>query len=179
MRRRRRAISRGGSGGLMSLITGEPSGRARGHAIRRRSRGPLSNVHFEVESHIAREIFAVIYLAVSFLVMLSIYGQLGAVGEALHAMLLPVFGVGIHLIPIVFFGMSLTLFFSKKSPFTLARITGLVLLFTSILSILHLSVPPDDMLVAAQNGQYGGYIGFIPNFFFRSALQIGNLGSSI
>ena len=35
------------------------------------------------------------------------------------------------------------------------------------------------MLSAAENGSYGGYIGFIPNFFFRAVLQIGNLGSTI
>lgn len=136
-------------------------------------------MRFDVESHVAREIFAIIYLALSLLVLLSIYGQLGMVGRSLHAVLKPIFGFGIHLIPIVFFGLSLALFFSKKSPFGLAKITGVVLIFTSLLSIFHLSVPVDDILNAAESGQYGGYIGFVPNFFFRSVLQIGNLGSSI
>ena len=149
----------------MSLITGGPVGRGASRAVRRRgTRG--TGLRFDVESHIAREIFAVIYLALSLLVMLSIYGQLGAVGEALHNFLKPMFGFGIHLIPILFFGISVSLFFTKKSPFTLARITGLILLFVSLLSIFHLSVPADDMLSAAQNGGYGGYIGFVPNFFF-------------
>lgn len=181
MLRRKKRVSRGG---ILSLITGEPVGRGSdrsGRAIRRRGRTGVSrsSLRFEVESHIAKEIFAVIYLALSFLILLSIYGKLGAVGQALHNFLLPVFGFGIHLIPIAFFGISLALFFAKHSPFNLAKITGLVLLFTSLLSIFHLSVPADDMLNAAQNGQFGGYIGFVPNFFFRQALQIGNLGATI
>lgn len=136
-------------------------------------------MRFEVESHIAREIFAVVYLAISFLVLLSIYGQLGKVGEALHGFLRPVFGFGIHFIPVVFLGMSLALFFAKKSPFGLAKITGIILMLVSLLSIFHLSVPQEDLLNAAEAGNYGGYMGFVPNFFFRSVLQIGNLGSTI
>lgn len=182
-----RRTRRGGRGGIMDLITGRSGTRigtrtgsrtgSGSRAVRRREKS--SNLHFEVESHIAREIFAVIYLALSLLVLLSVYGRLGMVGSTLNRFLEPVFGFGIHFIPILFFGVSLTLFFSKKSSFTLARITGLVLLFTSLLSIFHLSVPADDMLTAAQNGDYGGYMGFVPNFFFRSVLQIGNLGASI
>ncbi|MEK7524431.1 MAG: DNA translocase FtsK 4TM domain-containing protein, partial [Patescibacteria group bacterium] len=174
-RRNRNRTSRG----IMSLITGEPSSRRITRSgVRRRARAG-TGIRFEVETHVAQEIFAVIYLALSFLILLSIYGQLGAVGSALHGFLRPVFGFGIHFIPVVFFGVSLTLFFAKRSPFTLARITGLVLLFTSLLSIFHLSVPQDDMLRAAQAGEFGGYIGFVGNFFFRSVLQIGNLGASI
>lgn len=171
------------NGGIISLITGETGGRAR--RVQRASKGRRrvsrrsSGMHFEVQSHIAREIFAVIYLALSLLVLLSIYGRLGMVGEAFHGVLKPVFGYGIHLIPFVFFGISLTLFFSKKTPFNLAKITGIILLFSSVLSIFHLSVPSGDLLSAAENGQFGGYIGFVTNFVFRSVLQIGNLGSSI
>ncbi|MBI5412732.1 DNA translocase FtsK 4TM domain-containing protein [Candidatus Peregrinibacteria bacterium] len=175
MRRHRSAKS-----GIINLITGETQRgyrRVASRATTRRRRS--SNLHFEVESHVAKEIFAIIYLALSFLILLSIYGQLGMVGEVFHGILKPVFGFGIHLIPIMFFGVSLSLFFAKKSPFNLAKITGIILIFTSLLSIFHLSVPQDEILTAAQNGQFGGYIGFVGNFFFRSLLQIGNLGSTI
>lgn len=159
---------------------GEPSLPARRIGRRRTlRRREKQRMVFEVESHIAREIFAVLYLAISFLILLSIYGKLGVVGQYLHSFLKPVFGLGIHLIPVAFFGISISLFFSKKSPFRLAKITGLGFLFIALLSILHLSVPADEMLSAAQSGGFGGYIGFIPNFFLRSVLQIGNLGASI
>ena len=182
LRRRKRSST---ASGIISLIRGEQVSRRgdrisiRGRASRRRGSKLAGKMRFEVESTVAREIFAVIYLAVSFLVLLSIYGQLGMVGSGLSGVLRPVFGFGIHLIPIAFFGMSLALFFSKHSPFSISKITGLFLIFVSLLSIFHLSVPADDMLSAAENGSYGGYIGFIPNFFFRAVLQIGNLGSTI
>ncbi len=137
------------------------------------------NFEFEVESHIAREIFAVIYLAASFLLLLTIYGKLGAVGGALHNILKPVFGFGLHFIPLAFFGISVALFFSKKPIFSLPRITGISLLFISLLSIFHLSVPQEELLEQAKNGLYGGYIGFVSNFILRSALQIGSLGAAI
>lgn len=136
-------------------------------------------VKFEVESQVAREIAAVIYLALSLLIVLSVYGGLGNVGDALNSFLKPAFGFGIHFVPIMFFGISLSLFLAKKHPFTLPRIVGIILFFTSLLSIFHLSVPENELLNAAQNGDYGGFVGFVPNFFFRSALQIGNLGAGI
>lgn len=138
-----------------------------------------NRLEFQVESHIAREIFAVVYLAASFLLLLSIYGKLGVVGEALHGFLKPVFGFGIHFVPIAFFGMSLAMFFSKKPIFSLARITGLTLMFMSLLSIFHLSLATEEILTSAQAGSYGGYIGFVTNFLLRDILQIGTLGSSI
>lgn len=173
-RRVRRPLSR--SSGLINLITGRPSRPSR---IVRRRRRIGSGLRFEVESSVAREISAVIYLAISLLVLLSIYGGLGTVGRVFSDALKPIFGFGIHLIPVAFFSISLALFFAKKSPFTLARITGIALILVSLLSIFHLSVPVDDILYAAEAGRYGGYVGFVLNFFFRSVLQIGNLGSSI
>ncbi|MBP9717896.1 DNA translocase FtsK 4TM domain-containing protein [Candidatus Gracilibacteria bacterium] len=168
------------SSSIFNLITGSSSRRkvlSNREARRLRARG--KGFKLELEYQVAREIFAIIYLALSLLIVLSIYGGLGRVGEAFSSFLRPMFGFGIHLVPVLFFGLSLSLFFAKKTPFTFTKITGIVLFFTSLLSIFHLSVPVDGILTAAQAGEYGGYIGFISNFFFRSVLQIGNLGSTI
>ena len=176
MRRRRRTTRR--RGGLASFFLGEPitSGvRQRSGSRRRRGKG----VSFEVKSHVAREIFAVLYLALSLLLVLSVYGKLGAVGETFSAFLRPIFGVGIHLIPVTFFGVSLALFFSKSVVFGLSRITGIILLFVSLLSVFHLSVGVEVLFDAAQQGQFGGYVGFVTNFLFREILKIGNLGATI
>jgi len=168
----------------MRLLTGEPTTartrRTRSttsrRSYRRRKGAPLE---FNVDHQVAREIFAVVYLSLALLVTLSIYGKLGKVGEFLNGGLEPFFGFGINLLPFVFFGISLGLLFAKKSPFSLSKITGVILFFGALLSIFHLSVPESDLLSAAQRGEYGGYIGFVLNFFFRSFLQIGNLGASI
>lgn len=157
-------------------MTGEPAYKSR--AVRSR-RSRANNLRFEVQSQVAREIFAVAYLALSLLLLLSIYGKLGIVGVAIHNILKPIFGAGLHLIPIAFFGISAGLFFSRSLIFSLSRITGLILLFVSLLSIFHLSVPAEELFNAAQKGYYGGYIGFVTNFLFREAFQIGALGSAI
>ncbi len=164
---------------IMKILLGSPSRsrvHARATAPRRSSRNSLK---FEVDSQVAREIYAVMYLAASLLLVMSIYGGLGMVGAFIANLLRPLFGFGIHLIPVLFFGISAGLFFSKKSVFDLSRIAGIVLFMTSLLSIFHLSVPEEDLLNAAQRGDYGGYIGFVPNFIFRNLLAIGNWGAAI
>lgn len=164
---------------IMRILLGTPSRsrvHARATAPRRSSRNSMK---FEVDSQVAREIYAVVYLAASLLLVMSIYGGLGKVGAFIATMLRPLFGFGIHLIPVLFFGISAGLFFSKKSVFDLSRIAGIVLFMTSLLSVFHLSVPEEDLLNAAQRGDYGGYIGFVPNFIFRNLLAIGNWGAAI
>jgi len=134
---------------------------------------------FAVDSNIAREIWAVGYLAIAIIFLMSVYGGFGIIGELLNAALQPIFGFGIHLVPILFLVVSATLFFSKKIHFGISSIVGLALMMVSLLSIFHLSVPTDDLLSAAQTGTYGGYIGFVTNFLFREVLKIGHLGTSV
>ena len=69
IKRRRRYTGARGRGGLIRLITGDPVGRGTSRVIRRRGARGRDRVKFEVESEVAREIFAVIYLAISFLVL--------------------------------------------------------------------------------------------------------------
>ncbi len=48
----------------------------------------------------------------------------------------------------------------------------------SILSIVHLSVPMEDLYNVAKDGQYGGYVGFVTNFLLRQILNVGIVGAS-
>lgn len=167
---------------VMHILLGTPkrrisaSQRERETTTRRRSR---NSIKFEVEENVAREIYGVVYFAASVLMVLSLYGGLGKVGDFVSGTFKPLLGFGINLIPILFFGISAGLFFSKKTVFNASRVAGIILFMVALLSIFHLSVPPDDLLNAADRGEYGGYIGFVPNFIFRSLLQIGEIGSSI
>lgn len=133
----------------------------------------------EVESHVARDISAIIYFAVAAITTLSIQNKFGIVGELWNSFLNPILGWGIYLVPVIFFLISVMLFFSKRIHFGFSRVLGLILLFISSLSILHLSVPIDDIYALAEQGQYGGYTGFVTNFLFRQVLKIGNLGASV
>jgi len=47
----------------------------------------------------------------------------------------------------------------------------------SVLSIFHLSVPMDQIYLAATQGEYGGYVGFVTNFLLRQMLNVSAIGA--
>lgn len=154
--------------------------RRRRRKIKRRvvsTRRRRKDLKFEVKSHIVKEIWGVVYLALATLTYLSIKGQLGVFGDYWHRTLQPVFGWGTLLIPAVFFGVAIGLFLMKDIRFGLARVTGVLLFLIAILGTVHLSVPFDEALVKAQAGEFGGYVGFVSSFVFSFVL--GNTGSYV
>lgn len=126
-----------------------------------------------------REIWAIIYFAAAAVIFLCIQGAFGIVGEVAIDLFKPILGWGIYIIPPIFFLLSLMLFFARKITFGLSKTVGIILMIISILSIIHLSVPIENLYTVAQNGTYGGYIGFVTNFFMRSMLNVGNFGSAV
>jgi S-DNA-T family DNA segregation ATPase FtsK/SpoIIIE len=134
---------------------------------------------FEISESVAREIWAVICLASGALITLSLTNQLGLPGEWLNTFLKPIFGWCLYVLPPLLFLSSVLLFLSKQIQITMAKLTGAGFFIISVASILHLSVPEDRILEFAVNGTYGGYIGFITNWFFRIILKVGNLGASM
>lgn len=135
-------------------------------------------IRLEVKSSVLQEIWAVIYLALSVFTFLSLNNSFGLVGELWVAVLKPILGLGVYVLPYFFLGTSLLLFFSKRIAFPLSRLMGIFLLLVSILSILHLYVPMEAIHSEAQKGNFGGYIGFVANFLFREVLSIGHLGAA-
>lgn len=136
-------------------------------AVRRRR--TKKGVEFKVESHIAREIWAVLYLALAALTILSLNKQLGYLGELWVSGLKPIFGIGMGAVPVALIMMGLSVFFSKKVNWSLPRFTGLFALAVALLGFAHMIVPIDEMLEVAQLGESGGYIGFVSAFIFTSA----------
>jgi DNA segregation ATPase FtsK/SpoIIIE, S-DNA-T family len=145
-------------------------------AVRRR-RKTKKVLNFEVESHIAREIWAVLYLALAALTWLSLNQQLGAVGDLWVSFLSPVFGIGMGAVPFALLFMGASVFFSKKINWGLARLTGLALLAVAVLGFFHMSVPEAELLAVAQRGEAGGYIGFVSSFLFTAAF--GGVGAYV
>lgn len=142
----------------------------------RRRKG--SSFALEVKTAVLREIYAVIYLGLGVITILSIRGNFGVVGDMWMNVLKPALGWGIYGLPALLIATSLMLFFSRKVAFPLSRIVGIFFLMISILSILHLSVPMDELYKAAQDGGYGGYTGFVMNFLFRQVFNVGSVGAS-
>lgn len=134
-------------------------------------------LNFEVESHIMREIWAVLYLALAALTWLSLNQQLGVLGDLWVSGLRPVFGIGLEAVPFALLFMGVSVFFSKKINWGLARLTGILALAVSILGFIHMSVPEAELLEVAQNGEGGGYIGFVSSFIFSAAF--GRIGAYV
>lgn len=174
-RRRRRTTKKSNSVGLFKFLKQTLFPKKRKTA---KAKALEEQWKLEVSEHIAREIWAVISLSTAILLTLSLTNQLGLPGEWLNTFLKPIFGWGIFILPALLFLTSILLFLSKEIKITMAKLTGAGFFMISLLSIFHLSVPEDLMLSYAQQGIYGGYIGFITNWFFRIVLKIGNLGSS-
>lgn len=143
------------------------------------ARRKTSTMKFEVKQSVLREIWAVVYFAIAAIIFLSIRGAFGIIGDLLMDILNPMLGWGIFIIPPTFLLVSFMLFFARTINFGLAKIVGITLMITSVLSIIHLAVPIDQLYEVARNGEYGGYVGFVTNFFMRTWLNIGNVGASV
>ncbi len=146
---------------------------------RRRRSSRQKTLKIKVNPKISREIWAIIYMALGILTILSLQGAFGVIGNVWINFLSPIVGWGVYLVPVVFIMISLFLFFSKKMHLGASRILGFILFMISVLSILHLSVPVDQIYNYASVGQYGGYTGFVVNFLLLEVLKIGTVAASI
>lgn len=155
--------------------------RRRRTAKRRRTttRRKRKTLKIKVAPAIAREIWAIIYFAVGVITIMSIQGAFGIIGDAWVNFLKPILGWGIYIIPALFLLVAAMLFFSKKLHFGPARDIGLFMFMVSILSILHLSIPVEDIYHYAIIGSHGGYIGFVTNFLMLEVLSVGEVGAAI
>lgn len=144
---------------------------------RRRSSRKRSTLTLEVKSSVMREIWAVVYLGLGFITLLSLWNNFGIAGEVWVGILKPILGWGIQALPYMFFGTALMLFLAKQFAFPLSRILGIFFMLVAVLSIFHLSVPMDEIYLAATQGTYGGYVGFVTNFLLRQMLNVGSLGA--
>ncbi|MCF7836862.1 DNA translocase FtsK [Candidatus Gracilibacteria bacterium] len=134
-----------------------------------------TDLRLEVESRIARDIWAVIYITLGILTYLSLGGSIGRFGEWWSASFRGLFGIGINFIPLLLFAIGGVMLTSTKIIFNFTRIFGIILLVTVLLGIVHLSAAREEMLTEAM--QYGGFTGFVASVFFRAAFA--DLGAKI
>ncbi len=149
-------------------------------AVRRRRAGKRRKaLKIKVNPTVAREIWAVVYLAIGILTVLSIQGAFGVIGNLWIGLLGPILGWGIFIVPGLFIVVSAMMFFSKKIKFGASRTLGFVFFIVSFLSILHLSVPLEKIHEYAVKSTYGGYVGFVTNFLLLEVLKIGSIAATV
>jgi len=143
------------------------------------TRRKTATMKFEVKQSVLREIWAVVYFSLAAITFLAIRGAFGIVGSLLMDLLNPSLGWGIFILPPIFLLVSFMLFFARTINFGLSKVTGIILMVVSVLSVIHLAVPMDQIYEVARVGEYGGYVGFVTNFFMRTWLNIGNVGAAV
>ncbi len=133
----------------------------------------------QASEKIAKEVQSLVYIGLSILVLLSISGNLGIIGTKIQEFLQPIFGYGLIIVPLVLIATGVYQLLNPKFTINLARQSFLGLFTISFLSLLHLPIPVNELYNFAQQGTYGGYIGFLTNFLFREILQIGKFGAGV
>ena len=119
----------------------------------------------ELESGIAREVGAVVYLGLAIIFYLVIADKAGMVGNFLNEYLRLIFGIGIYALPVLFLLLGLTLFISHRIKFDATRYLGIILLIFSGLGLVHMRTGMEAMLDNVE--AYGGYIGFLSSVLLR------------
>ncbi len=114
----------------------------------------------KLKSSTNREILVIFLCAFAVLTALSLLKQAGLLGDSIATFLFKLFGFGAYAIPFALATAGIVIFFSSVVKPTFARIFGIALFFCSILGLIHLALPLNTILEAAQKGTYGGYVGF-------------------
>ncbi len=134
-------------------------------SVRSTSRLRKKDFRIELESHVAREVGAVVYIGLAVIFYLIISGSAGILGNFLNEYLRLIFGVGIYALPVLFAALGLTLFFSKRIKFDAARYLGIFLFVFSGLGLVHMATPMETMLDSVE--RHGGYVGFAASVLLR------------
>jgi len=141
----------------------------------RKSTRRKKDFKIELESTVAREVGAMVYLGVAAISFLVISGRAGLLGNFLNDYLRLALGVGAYVLPGLFFALGATLFFSHRVRFDAARYLGITLLVFSGLGLFHMRTPIESMLDSVQD--FGGYAGFLSSVLLR--IFISDIGAKV
>ena len=134
-------------------------------AARRSGRLPKKDFSIELDSHVARDIGAIIYFGLAAIFYLVMSGRAGILGEWLNTYLRLVFGAGTALLPLVFLGLGVTLLFARRVTLNFTKYIGLTMMIFTGLGLVHMKTETTAMLDSVEI--YGGYIGFLTSVLLR------------
>jgi len=128
-------------------------------SARKKTRLKKKDFKIELESHVAREVGAIIYFGLAIISYLIVANKAGWLGDNINEGLRYLFGVGALMLPILFAILATALFVSRRIRLDLTRYIGIGLLVSSSLGLLHMRTPEFEMLDALQEN--GGIVGFL------------------
>ncbi len=138
----------------------------------------------EKREAVQREIFGIALLAFALLLFLGLLGfengAIGAIGSVMIKFLKITAGRGAVAFPIFIAFGGFVLFINRESKAWNKRLTGLFIIFISILAFIHLELPFygfKEYIIRAWQGDGGGILGGLASYFLRFAF--GQWGSII
>jgi len=106
-----------------------------------------------------RSIVAVFLIVLAILAIFSLFGGAGVFGSYLDKVLGMAFGFGRYILPVLMIAVGFLYFKKDSESYYVFVAAGFILFFTSILGIIHIFNPLDQMLAVAGKGNGGGYLG--------------------
>ena len=123
-------------------------------------------IRWSLDPETWRSIIAVLLVIIGFILLLSIFGGAGALGDFILRVLRIIFGYIILILPLVLLGFGIALFFPQRFALRAPTILGTIIFLVVLASIIQLFVPIQDSFKVAQSGGGGGMIGFFFSYIF-------------
>lgn len=119
-----------------------------------------------------RTIFAIFIILLALILFLGFIGTAGMVGESLSALIKNTFGTfSAYIFDLVFLYFGIILIWPKRK-YRVAEFLGLIILILSLPTFLHLFIPEEVALEAADYGRNGGQIGYLISMPLRQAIGL-------
>ncbi len=133
---------------------------------------------FNLSKGAKRTIAAIFLLLLAVLFALGLFGAAGPAGERLTGLIGKGFGLGKFIVPLILIFVAFILVRTKMSSTrTATKITGAILFFVCVLSLLHLlPYAAEDFRLVASEGRGGGYIGYLVASLMHG--QLGKIASA-
>ena len=129
------------------------------------------NFDLELDPAVVREIVAISLVGLAVLILLTIIGAGGSVGQVFYSALRLSFGWVSFILPLLLVGAGVALFYPVRYKFKLGNVIGLILLVMALCSLTHLFVDREFALEIAKDGNGGGYLGYFISLFMFNLLE--------
>jgi S-DNA-T family DNA segregation ATPase FtsK/SpoIIIE len=125
----------------------------------KKNRVPSLSFRPELNEGVAREITAVVLVALALLLLFAMFNFGGSLATSLFHGLRIVMGYSAYLLPLVFALLAFMLFQPAKYEVKAHNYIGFVGFLVSLSALLHVAIDPIESLSIAQEGSGGGFIG--------------------
>jgi hypothetical protein len=145
---------------------GRPKG-STSKRIARQNYGALATV----DPVVRNQIIAIILIVLAFIILVSAVGFGGNLGIYLNKYMRLAFGWTTFIIPFILIGISYSLFKPDEYEITALTVIALTTLIATFSGMFHIFLSTSQATIAAQSGEWGGYLGFYIQKLFLMILN--------